>query len=565
MDQCDPLDEQIERVLASKHALEAEQQRSSSGVVDLENDDVRMYWARKAARFQRDLKQFGPNTAVQKLNFVKHWESFSDDNSIAKLRWPPSVSQSCDLFSLYKKVVSLGGFENVSTMNLWEKVAIQFDTSSSDKTAAYLLQTFYFQHLFHFEQAYQNPLFFKQEECATMDPTCVPRNPFANVKNLLKNVKNVNSVYTGNYYEGPGLFSAVFTSLISGAEDEVVWALNELLLVSHNADKPFKLEDFPQLLDALLHLMREYAFSQLGIKTTASGDSLNLFKMLKDMEEKKTMWPDLSVPILTILANFSENPKNQRVIVTHQLCMRLVCILASNENIPSEVRFLVGEILCNVAHLIDLSSSPQWTNYITLWLEKCLTSRNTNQERQALKSFALLGNRPVNQQAFSSAFQLSIYHNLLVFINNLIDASDRSLEGIRRVKNLIMALQAIYHLFKGGEKIRLRLCRETDCLKRLCSVLSFGVRDTLDTPHEFDEEVEELKRRVRRTSAAAVGLLYEVKDNQRAFEDFEGEIFEACAAHYEVAHFLAPLLLVLPALEAPVSSSSGQQAASSQQ
>jgi hypothetical protein len=227
-----------------------------------------------------------------------------------------------------------------------------------------------------------------------------------------------------------------------------------------------------------------------------------------------------------------------------------------------EIRYLSGEILSNISLHLDLSAFPQWTSSMTSWLENCLTSQSVDQERQALKALALLGTKPGNLQAFVTGFPLSVFQNLLVFINNTIDAADKSPEGLRRTKNMIMALQAVYHIFRSGEKIRLRLCRETDCLKRMCSVLSFGVKDTLEQPQEFDEEVEEMRRRVRRTSASAISLLYEVKDNQRAFEEFEGEIFEACAAHYEVAHFLAPLLLFLPALESPIVFGSSSSSAS---
>jgi hypothetical protein len=109
---------------------------------------------------------------------------------------------------------------------------------------------------------------------------------------------------------------------------------------------------------------------------------------------------------------------------------------------------------------------------------------------------------------------------------------------------LLMAVESIFHIVKSGEKVRMRLCRETDCVKRLVLMLSYGGIYSGE-----DEEFEEFKRRIRRTAAATIGMIYEVKENQKVFEEFEAEIFEACASHFEVAHFLSALLLVLPLLE----------------
>ena len=131
-----------------------------------------------------------------------------------------------------------------------------------------------------------------------------------------------------------------------------------------------------------------------------------------------------------------------------------------------------------------------------------------------------------------------------------IKPSDPSEESFTARKNLLMAVETIFHIARSGDKVRTRLCRETDCMGRLVSALSYGQLD-----ESVNEEVEEFKERIRRTAAVTIGLLYEVKDNQKVFEEFEAEIFEACSAHYEVAYFLSSLLLILPLLEASTSTS----------
>lgn len=116
---------------------------------------------------------------------------------------------------------------------------------------------------------------------------------------------------------------------------------------------------------------------------------------------------------------------------------------------------------------------------------------------------------------------------------------------------MLLALIALFHILRSGDRIRVRLCSETDCQRRLVSVLNYGSEDSLSNG-VYDEEAEDFKRLIRRTSAACVGLLYESKDNRRSLEEFEGEIFEACSSQYEVAYFLSPLLSASPTSEAPL-------------
>ncbi len=484
--------------------------------------------------------------------FYAAWQQFSRENVLQNLYWPPSISQKSDFFDLFKEVLEYGGFEAVCAQDVWEEIARRYESSSPDKVSGLLLKVFYYRFLYHFEQVYHNPLYYKPaclkkaSNYLDGDGIYTPRHPLTNASALIKNAKTSNSAYSGNYYEQPGL-STLFTSLISGVQTEVIWALNELLLMSHNMDKPFKFEDFPQLLDAVLHLLREYAFSSLGIRTSSSADPFVTFKTANEMEQRRISWPDLTENILTILANFAQNPKNHKVVATHQLCMRLVFLLAVAD--LQEISILAGDVISSVASQLDVSAIPAWTSTLIQWIERSISSENVISQQQALKLLTLISSRQNNSVFFvSNFFPTSIFQSCLAKINLAVSPSDTSEQACQERTILLLAVEGIFHIVKSGEKVRMRLCRETDCVQRLVSILNYGQNDCVD-----DEAIEEFKRRIRRTAAAAIGLIYEVKENQKVFEEFEAKIFEACAAHFEVAYFLSALLLLLPLLDTSAS------------
>lgn len=114
------------------------------------------------------------------------------------------------------------------------------------------------------------------------------------------------------------------------------------------------------------------------------------------------------------------------------------------------------------------------------------------------------------------------------------------------------------------EVTKVRLIHRTECLRLIVTLLGIQsaaeqkgtIREKLQsektlqeledsTNYALSEDVDNetsMCRRVRRTAAAMLNMCFQQPANWKAYYDMSDRIFESCARHHEVSHFLSPIL-----------------------
>ena len=286
-------------------------------------------------------------------------------------------------------------------------------------------------------------------------------------------------------------------------------------------DRIFTLDQLQQLLDSLLHLLKEYC---LPIRPTAMSGAFGTFQSFCDVEERRILWPDLTCTLLTILSSFALNPRNHRIMLSHRMCLSLILILANFED--KQVSFLAGQGVMNLSVSFELppNTVPSWITNYQLWIEKSLTGERRAMI-QALRSLQLLCCRSSNVHCVSNSLQPQVFLHVVNVILCQRDAEIR-----------ILALEVLLHAARLGDRIKLRLAQSVICLPVLVQMMQCT---TFKAP-ESGEDSE--SSRIRRTSAAAFAAIMHVPENYRLLEEHETSLFVASCKYYEVAQFIAPLL-----------------------
>jgi len=193
------LDERIQKLMSARDIFLAEKDEKTKLNDEL---DAAHYWPMRNARFVRHLKKFGRTETEQRLEFIEFWNQHCscDVESLSLLAPQLKIfSPPIDLFQLYQKVIRAGGFESITRQRLWDKVAAGFDSKcmASEKMSAVLLKTFYFEHMYQFEQMFQNPDS-QASEKSNLDMIAIIPDPLISPENSKKTSSFLAHPFTGN-------------------------------------------------------------------------------------------------------------------------------------------------------------------------------------------------------------------------------------------------------------------------------------------------------------------------------------------------------------------------------
>lgn len=383
------LDQYVAVQAAVGRAIYAHSKLQLDPQISVEQDNVEKEKQFRSKRFVRSLSVFGTSEEEQLFNFQTAWKSWTSFGEAPVEDILKLVAPDLNVHALYSKVVWIGGFLNVSKRNLWPKVVGYFDLIQDERVAVIILQSWYFQHCFEFEQSYQRTRVQvpKEEPMVSLGLVQPPNN------------QNAFNRFTGNYYTTTGA-EALYLSLISGCEADVAWALNELLVMSYNQDQEFYFDVYPPILDALVQHLQQNTFARLDIRTEHSICVSDLFKSTLKQENTCITSQDPGMVILTIISNLSILPQNHKACGQHGALVPTILLLGNHS---VDMEFLVALIMGNISHFVELGTAQSWLKQLNSFLDRCLSSTGPLKARLALQCITYLAARRSNDVYFSSS------------------------------------------------------------------------------------------------------------------------------------------------------------------
>eukprot|EP00474_Spongospora_subterranea_P009512 CRZ09970.1 hypothetical protein [Spongospora subterranea] len=458
-------------------------------------------------KFDRHLFCFGTNETEQTRNFQNAWTAFSSDHIPSAI--PSFAKQKIDLFCLFRSVVSLGGFELVCERQLWDTIVsrqgLDDAATATDKGAIVVLQTAYFRFLLSMELQYQHGQTVDIPEVSSSPVDPLTSLPIANFSP---------SNFSNNYYRQPGM-TAILFSLRSRHRPCVLWALNQLLFISYNQNRPVLFNENPALLEILVALLeRQLLVIDLScLDSRSSRTSLSQLASDNQVNNHAITFPNITPALLVIIKNLSFIAANQLRIAQHHSCPSDLLDEAFKYDTAADTLLLVGQYL-------DISKF----NFTSLsrWLHKCLL--DLDDEEGIIRALEFLGTltlNTVNHNLLASQMHIEVYHLLVALL------SFPSNDDV-----VLAALEAFARLSAtGGAPFAVRIVAQTDCIDKLVNLLSSGPR-----AKELDDIV------MRRTVSTIISDLYVPEENRMRFRPFFGTIFKSIGQSYEASTILAPIL-----------------------
>lgn len=471
------------------------------------------------------------NEKDESKQFRKSLQDFWASRGHNNLKIPQIGGRELNLFHLYKAVCKRGGAQIVSQNKLWKEIVNEFGLPPSCTSASFTLRNHYSKYLLAYEQKY---LFGREDDAAipelmgirerkklkkNAEESRENESPPASVSNAEIKPSNTNNIQTnaGNLsslsqvlqekYQGFERNQEVFytkknklypmvseikrilLAFESHLQEEIMFAINSLLLFSSNPNVSFMLEQYPALLDNMTHYLETILAnipSLLPEDRRNSEQSLNIFEhfnhsVTKFMGSKpletlrnvdssvKLRYESVSevhlleqaASLFQILRNLSYIKSNDHAIYKHEKLHPMIIELFLKTNNPHIQRNCL-EILSNTSKFIQLR---QLHCEPASLLEKLLGLLNSEQAEDLESAVETLRHLVVFQE--NEAILEESLMNCLEELNKLlISPSLEVREGVLEVLCFLSDLKM---------STRVAIARQPKLVMRLIALLSSGV------------------------------------------------------------------------------------------
>ncbi|RKP04947.1 hypothetical protein THASP1DRAFT_33231 [Thamnocephalis sphaerospora] len=276
---------------------------------------------------------------------------------------PVLGSRKLDMFKIYRLVIEAGGCEKVSQERGWRRIAQSFDLPRTCTNAAYVFKAIYYKYLQTFEDVH----FWKRIPTATVRQVPAQRpNIYTDPVPMVPRPAPLPETLTTRQLYGSGPQSRLLLALKSHLPNEIDWAFNTLIRLSHQSHEPFDISLIPELLDIMLQLVPPLHFVEHASNTQGTthhaATPIGQPRRAEDTER--------ILQVLHILRNLSFLGANKSVLAFNARCKELlragIALPATDTNV--EIRQYCLDTVENISTRMVLRS-PRDSLYALLQAE----------------------------------------------------------------------------------------------------------------------------------------------------------------------------------------------------
>ncbi|XP_033107914.1 SWI/SNF nucleosome remodeling complex component-like [Anneissia japonica] len=327
----------------------------------------------------------------EKRTFLNDLRQFHSSKGTPLNRLPCIGGKELDLYLLYNKVVSLGGFTKVSDQELWESLLEFFGLPPFCGQGGYALRQIYTRHLVAYERINhggEDTEEVLRGEGGRVSMSLSTAQKFSYGRSVPENVRLTTCMETALAKLTD--YDKLKLSLECGLPNEIDFALNVCTLLSNESKHVLHLEQEPRLVDLLL--------AHVGIFLEGAGSYRNVYQdswkgytnrdfvkfwydSVQDKEIREVIGPDSKKPkdinkftdsmlfaqrtegindieknrilqVGIILRNLSFEQHNQHVMARHRTLYRFLLLCSHND--CSTLKHIGMDTLSNIAELFNL-------------------------------------------------------------------------------------------------------------------------------------------------------------------------------------------------------------------
>ena len=477
------------------------------------------------------------NEKDETKQFRKSLQEFWASRGHNNLKIPQIGGRELNLYHLYKAVCKRGGAQVVSQNKLWKEIVNEFGLPPSCTSASFTLRNHYSKYLLAYEQKY---LFGREDDAAIPELLGIrerkkfkkneesfrgnesPQGSVSNteakgnitgasglsnnnggIQSSLNQVlqekfqgieKTQEIFYTrkNKLYPMVSEIKRILLAFESHLQEEIMFAINSLLLFSSNPNVSFMMEQYPALLDNITHYLEivlsnipSLLGSEKKNETENNNLHLNVFEHYnhpvncfngKPIEGFRTGESyvtlryetvsevhliEQAVSLLQIIRNLSFIKSNDHAIYKHEKLHPLIIELFLKTNNPN-IQKNALEIVSNTSKFIQVKQLHCEPNLLLNKLIGLLSSENTEDLESAVESLRHLIVFQENELILEE-----LLNNCLEDLNKLlISPSIEVREGV---------LELLCFLSDLKMSTRVAIARQPKCVMRLIALLSSGV------------------------------------------------------------------------------------------
>lgn len=426
------------------------------------------------SHFQKMAKHLG----IDSLSYEKEYngfmaklKNFHESKGTPFRRLPWLGGQYLDLYLLYRKVTSAGGWVKVTEGKMWRDIAEVFNLPPTCTNAAFALRQHYSRYLEKFER-----INFFGEDAEDVLTVGRPHTPVGvgTFQAHTPSITKADFVSVISSTKDPSRnFDKLVLSLQCGMPNEVDFAINICMLLSNVSNSVFNLSKAPAVVDMLLaHIgvvsqelhglkeLHEQWYLQQDMdrdfiqfwKESISEDEVQ--KILTGSEEKDlTSGETLFHParrkagaraaecqrisqVGMIIHNFSFDDTNASVLASHPLCLRfLVLCICSDYGFLQRMAWGTLSNLSEKMILEPIESST--TQMFLQMLHFFLDHKDRYHVVNAMSVLGKLCTLEGNDEIFEAGLELEAYHSLIkVLIVNDVQLVLSSLESLYNLSGI---------------------------------------------------------------------------------------------------------------------------------
>ena len=471
------------------------------------------------------------NEKDETKQFRKSLQDFWASRGHNNLKIPQIGGRELNLYHLYKAVCKRGGAQVVSQNKLWKEIVNEFGLPPSCTSASFTLRNHYSKYLLAYEQKY---LFGREDDAAIPELLGIRErkkfkkneesfrgneSPQGSVSNAdlkttmgekgsaVVNQSSLNQILQEKYqgldknqeifytrknkiYPMVSEIKRILLAFESHLQEEIMFAINSLLLFSSNPNVSFMLEQYPALLDNMTHYLEIILTnipSLLGNEKKNTPDNLplnvlehynhpvNIFTS-KPVESFRTGESFVTlryetiaevhlieqvISLLQIIRNLSFIKSNDHAIYKHEKLHPMIIELflkTNNGNIQKNAL----EIISNTSKFIQVKQLHCEPNLFLNKLIGLLSSENIEDVESSVECLRHLIVFQENELILEE-----LLNNCLEDLNKLlISPSIEVREGV---------LELLCFLSDLKMSTRVSIARQPKCVMRLIALLSSGV------------------------------------------------------------------------------------------
>ncbi|XP_031562325.1 AT-rich interactive domain-containing protein 2-like [Actinia tenebrosa] len=417
--------------------------------------------------FRKTAKELGmdPATYEKEYNyFLAKLKKFHESKGSPFRRLPWLGGQFLDLYLLYKKVTSYGGWIKVTEDKKWRDIAEVFNLPSTCTNAAFALR----QHYSRYLETYERINFFGEDVEDVMS-SGRPHTPVS----VLPGIGPSEYTSPGTTVDITRNFEKLVLSLECGLPNEVDFAINICMLLSNVNNSVFNLTKAPAIMDMLLGHVGVFIEDSHGLKDVynewyqkTERDFVKFWRETLEVEEfrdilcggqEKTEDSEEQLfnpgktygvnsveaqrvaQVCMILYNFSFDETNAEILASHSSCLRLLMLCICNQ--MGYLQSLAWNTLCNLAEKMKLEPVvSKNTQILFRILHYFLEDKDRFKVIKAMDVLGKLCIREDNDEVIESALEIQGYESLLKILI------------IPDVQLVVGSLEALYNISGVGQE-----------------------------------------------------------------------------------------------------------------